>query len=141
MNGASAAPSNRAPGADGQGFSFALSPGYGDDSSDLQQLWEHGLRDVDGTAGNGNDHDYAARLDARIGYGITDINAPNWLGLGSGIGLLTPYTSMTLSDSGNRYRLGIQWELGDHLDFDLLGERQDADDSADTILLKGVLRF
>ena len=152
-------------GADGQGFSFALSPGYGDDSSDLQRLWEHGLRDVDGNASNdpdGNASDaadpdgnadpdytartraYSARLDARIGYGVNGFTAPSWLGsswLGSGIGLLTPYTALTLSDSGNRYRLGVQWELGDHLDFDLLGEHQDADDDDNTILLKGVFRF
>ena len=142
-------------GADGQGFSFALSPGYGDDSSDLQRLWEHGLRDADGNASSGTtdadgnaDPDYtartraySARLDARIGYGVNGFTAPSWLGSGSGIGLLTPYTAMTLSNDSNRYRLGLQWKLGDHLDFDLLGERQDADDSADTILLKGVLRF
>ena len=143
-------------GADGQGFSFALSPGYGDDSSDLQRLWEHGLRDADGNASSGTSdaadgnadpdttaraRDYSARLDARVGYGITDINAPNWLGTGSG--LLTPYSALTLSNDSNRYRLGVQWKLGDHLDFDLLGEREDAANADDDnkILLKGEFRF
>ena len=135
-------------GADGQGFSFALSPGYGDDASDLQRLWEHGLRDVDGNAssdttdpdGNADPdtaRDYSARLDARIGYGINGFTA-----LGSGSGLLTPYTSMTLSDNSNRYRLGVQWKLGERLDFDLLGEREDATNADDNkILLKGEFRF
>ena len=143
-------------GADGQGFSFALSPGYGDDSSDLQRLWEHGLRDVDGNAssgttdpdGNASDaadtartRNYSARLDARIGYGVNGFTAPSWLGSGSGIGLLTPYTAMTLSNDSNRYRLGVQWTLGDRIDFDLVGERRDAADDDNKILLKGEFRF
>ena len=32
-----------APGTDGQGFSFSLSPGYGDSGSGIQELWRHGL--------------------------------------------------------------------------------------------------
>ena len=146
-------------GADGQGFSFALSPGYGDDASDLQRLWEHGL-DADGNAtGNassgttdpdGNaDPDYtartraySARLDARIGYGVNGFTAPSWIGSAIGTGLLTPYTSMTLSDNSNRYRLGVQWKLGDRIDFDLVGEREDATNADDNkILLKGEFRF
>ena len=140
-------------GADGQGFSFALSPGYGDDASDLQNLWEHGLRDADGNASDAADPDgnadpdytartraYSARLDARIGYGVNGFTAPSWLG--SGIGLLTPYTALTLSDDSNRYRLGVQWKLGERFDFDLLGEREDATNADDNkILLKGEFRF
>ena len=135
-------------GADGQGFSFALSPGYGDDASDLQNLWEH----ADGNASNDADpdgnadpdtartRDYAARLDARVGYGMNGFTAPSWLG--SGIGLLTPYSAMTLSDDSNRYRLGVQWKLGDRFDLDLLGEREDATNADDNkILLKGEFRF
>ena len=145
-------------GTDGQGFSFALSPGYGDDSSDLQRLWEHGLRDVDGNASSGTsdaadpdgnaDPDtartraYSARLDARIGYGMNGFSAPNWLGSGIGIGLLTPYSALTLSNDSNRYRLGLQWKLGDRIDFDLVGEREDATNADDNkILLKGEFRF
>ena len=145
-------------GADGQGFSFALSPGYGDDASDIQNLWEHGLRDADGNSGttdaDGNASTtnddatararaYSARLDARVGYGVNGFTAPSWLGIGSGSGLLTPYTALTLSNDSNRYRLGLQWKLGDHLDFDLLGEREDAANADDDnkILLKGEFRF
>ena len=140
-------------GADGQGFSFALSPGYGDDASDLQNLLGHGVRGADGNASNdaaargatARARDYSARLDARIGYGINGFTAPNWLGTGigsgSGTSLLTPYTAMTLSNGSNRYRLGLQWKLGDHLDLDLVGERRDAVDDNDAILLKGELRF
>ena len=143
-------------GTDGQGFSFALSPGYGDDASDLQNLWEHGLRDVDGNAsdaadpdGNASDadytartraRDYSARLDARVGYGVNGFTAPSWLGSGSG--LLTPYSALTLSNDSNRYRLGLQWKLGERIDFDLLGEREDATNADDNkILLKGEFRF
>ena len=143
-------------GTDGQGFSFALSPGYGDDASDLQRLWDDGLRDADGNvtgnASTTNDatarardytartRAYSARLDARIGYGVNGFTAPSWLG--SGIGLLTPYSALTLSNDSNRYRLGVQWKLGDRFDFDLLGERQDAANADDNkILLKGELRF
>ena len=141
-------------GADGQGWSFALSPGYGDDAGDIQRLWEDGLRDADGNGngtanGNATDtdtdytaddaRDYAARLDLRIGFGISAGTAP-WLGSGTTPGLLTPYTAMTLSNDSNRYRLGIQWKLGNRLDLDLVGEHRDADDD-DAILLKGELRF
>ena len=131
-------------GADGQGWSFALSPGYGDDAGDMQRLWDEGLRDADGD-GNATDtaadatRDYAARLDLRVGYGMNGFTGPSWLG--SGRGLLTPYTAMTLSNDSNRYRLGIQWKLGDRLDLDLVGEHRDADDDDDAILLKGELRF
>ena len=144
-------------GTDGQGFSFALSPGYGDDASDLQNLWEHGLRDADGNASDAADpdgnasnddatartraRDYSARLDARVGYGVNGFTAPSWLGSGSG--LLTPYSALTLSNDSNRYRLGLQWKLGDRFDFDLLGEREDAANADDDnkILLKGEFRF
>ena len=141
-------------GADGQGFSFAISPGYGDQASDLQQLWDDGLRNATNDTSTDATRDYTARLDARIGYGITGINAPNWLGRGfgsgfggtasggsasgsGGTGLLTPYTALTLSDDSNRYRLGLQWKLGNHLDLDLVGEHQDATDADNKILLKG----
>ena len=130
-------------GADGQGLSFALSPGYGDDASDIQQLWDE-LPESDDTAdgagaGNDTDRDYSARLDARVGYGVNGFTAPSWLGSGSG--LLTPYSAMTLSDDSNRYRLGVQWKLGDRIDFDLVGERRDAADDDNKILLKGEFRF
>ena len=149
-------------GADGQGFSFAISPGYGDQASDLQQLWDDGLRNATDDTSTDATRDYTARLDARIGYGITGINAPNWLGSGfgsgsasgfgsgfgsgtgsggTGTGLLTPYTALTLSDDSNRYRLGLQWKLGNHLDLDLVGEHQDATDDDNKILLKGEIRF
>ena len=121
-------------GADGQGLSFALSPGYGEQASDMQRLWQHGLRDVD----RGTGDDYAARLNVRLGYGMTGIDVPNWFGTDTG--LLTPYTEMTLSDDSNRYRLGIQWELGDRLDLDIIGEHRDAD-TTNSILLKGESRF
>ena len=58
------------PGADGQGVSFSLSPGYGDSTSGVQQLWRHGLA-ADATAGTDEtDTDYAMKLDARMGYGV-----------------------------------------------------------------------
>ena len=120
-------------GADGQGWSFALSPGYGDDAGDIQRLWEDGLRDADGNAmATAPDttadatRDYSARLDLRIGFGISAGTAP-WLGSGTTPGLLTPYTAMTLSNDSNRYRLGIQWKLGNRLDLDLVGEHRDTD--------------
>ena len=119
-------------GADGQGFSFALSPGYGDDASDIQQLWDE-LPESDDSNDDATARDYSARLDARVGYGINGFTAPSWLGSGSG--LLTPYTSMTLSDNSNRYRLGLQWKLGDRFDLDLIGEHRDAADDDGYLLV------
>ncbi len=117
------------PGTDGQGFSFGLSPGYGESGSDLQALWDHGVSDAaDGDARS----DYRAYLDAKIGYGVS------LRGLEA---VLTPYGEMTLG-SQDSYRVGMKCKSGTRYEVTLLGERREGDDADEhTILLKGEIWF
>ena len=116
-------------GKNGRGLSFSLSPGYGSTGSGTQKLWQEGLRDE-----ISDDRDVGARLDARLGYGLT---APG------GRGLLTPYSEMTLSGSSSSYRLGMRWELDALFDLNLTGERRESNSSAadHAIMLKGDILF
>ncbi len=117
-------------GRNGRGLSFSLSPGYGiTDSSSTQELWREGLRNE-----ISDDPDYGARLDTRLGYGLT---APG------GQGLLTPYSEMTFGDSSRSYRLGMRWELDSLFDLNLTGERSESDSNATdhAIMLKGDIQF
>ncbi len=117
------------PGADGQGFSFGLSPGYGESGSDLQALWDHGVSDA---AGGDATADYRAYLDAKIGYGVS------LRGLEA---VLTPYGEMTLG-SQDSYRVGMKCKSGTRYEVTLLGERREGDGADEhTILLKGEIRF
>ncbi len=123
--------------ADGRGWSFALSPGYGDEASDMQRLWEHGLRDDTDARDIGQD--YAARLELRVGYGMNGFASPSWLG--SGRGLLTPYTEMIFGNT-NTYRLGLQWQRSRLFDLKLVTEREESYTTDDhRIYLLGELHF
>ncbi len=117
-------------GRNGRGLSFSLSPGYGiTDSSSTQELWREGLRNE-----ISDDRDYGARLDTRLGYGLT---APG------GQGLLTPYSEMTFGGSSRSYRLGMRWELDSLFNLNLTGERSESDNNATdhAIMLKGDIQF
>ena len=127
------------PGADGQGVSFSLSPGYGDSSSGIQQLWRHGLAaDADDGAADDTDN-YAMKLDARIGYGhrLSCCFSP-----GEHHGVLTPYGEMTRGTTDS-YRMGVNWKAGTRFDLTLLGERREptTDPAEHAVLLKGEVRF
>ena len=120
------------PGADGQGLSFSLSPGYGDTASGVQKIWEQGLRNDLGDEAV-NDRDYGMRLDARLGYGLSVAVVQ---------GRLTPYSELTLGAT-NSYRVGMHWKAGTRFDLNLLGERRESDSglAEHAILLKGEMRF
>ncbi len=111
----------------GRGLSFSLSPGYGSADSGTQKLWQQRLRDE-------TSRDYGARMDVRLGYGLT---APGRRGL------LTPWSEMTLGGSSRSYRLGMRWEIDALFDLNLTGERRESNSStADhAIMLKGDIRF
>ncbi|WP_423911117.1 putative Ig domain-containing protein [Candidatus Spongiihabitans sp.] len=116
------------PGGDGQGLSFHLSPGYGDIGGGIQRLWEDLPADSDDGAA-----DYSARMDARIGYGLS---------LRERDGVLTPYSEMTLGATDS-YRIGLNWKAGSRFDLNLVGERREPSAAATehAILLKGEVRF
>ena len=121
-----------APGTDGQGLSFSLSPGYGNSGSGVQELWRQGLTDDDRTD---TTDDYAMRVDARVGYGFG-------FALNDRHGILTPYSEMTRGTTDS-YRMGLNWAAGTRFDLTLLGERSEpaTDPVGHAVLLKGEVRF
>ena len=123
-----------APGTDGQGLSFSLSPGYGDSGSGIQELWRQGLADDDATTTDSTD-DYAMKLDARVGYGLG-------FTLNEHHGILTPYSELTYGTTDS-YRMGLNWAAGTRFDLTLLGERREpsTDPAEHAVLLKGEVRF
>ena len=121
-----------AAGADGQGLSFSMSPGYGNSGSGVQELWRKGLTDDDRTD---TTDDYAMRLDGRVGYGFG-------FALNDRHGILTPYSEMTRGTTDS-YRMGLNWKTGTRFDLTLLGERSEpaTDPVGHAVLLKGEVRF
>ena len=123
------------PGADGQGASFSVSPGYGDSGSGIQELWRKGLATgvedatADDTAG------YAMKLDARFGYGFD-------FAMNDHDGVLTPYSEMTRGATDS-YRVGVNWKTGSRFDLNLLSERREnsSGPAEHAVLLKGEVRF
>ncbi len=124
-------------GADGQGLSFEMRPGYGGNAStgagDTGRIWSHGLR---GDATPATD-DASGRLEMRMGYGLSASGQRN--------GLLTPWSGLTLHDNGTRYRMGLDWASAGQFPFTLRlsGERREHE-NANTdhaVLLKGEMRF
>ena len=116
------------PGSNGRGLLFSLSPVYGSADSGTQALWQEGLRAGKNRVARGN----SMRMESRLGYG---------LGAPGGHGLLTPYAEITSGESTQRYRLGMNWEVGPLFDLNLVGERSESTDTDHAILLKGVIRY
>ena len=123
------------PGADGQGLSFVMRPGYGNNAGasagDTGRIWSHGLRG-DATPAT---HDASGRLEMRLGYGLSTSGGRD--------GLLTPWSGLTLHDDGKRYRLGLDWASGGSFTLRLHGERRESAsaDADHAVLLKGEARF
>ena len=126
------------PGADGQGASFSVSPGYGDSGSGIQELWRKGLATgvEDANADDTDDTDgYAMKLDARFGYGFD-------FAMNDHDGVLTPYSEMTRGATDS-YRVGVNWKTGSRFDLNLLSERREnsSGPAEHAVLLKGEVRF
>ena len=125
------------PGADGQGMSFEMSPGYGNHATgggdgNTGQIWSNGLRGDHATPAI---RDASGRLEMRLGYGLSSS--------GQRGGLLTPWGGLALESDGKRYRLGLNWQSAGPFTLRLHGERREsAEREADhAVLLKGALRF
>ena len=123
-----------AHGADGQGLSFEMRPGYGGNAGAAVggsgQIWSNGLReDAASAAPTGG------KLEMRLGYGLS---AP-----GGRDGLLTPWSGMTLDAAGKLYRLGLNWASAGPFTLRLHGERREREnaDADHAVLLKGEMRF
>ncbi len=122
------------PSTNGRGLSFSLTPGYGVPSSGVQQLWQQGLNDGLGGASHGASNEYSPSLDVRLDYGMHALRGP---------GLMTPYTELSLGDSGDTYRLGLRWQRNKLFDLKLVAERKEGTTRATDhrIYLEGELAF
>ena len=102
------------PGASGRGLSFSVTPSWGNASSAAERLWS--ARDAAGLA-QGDDFEAKTRFETELGYGL---RAP------VGLGLITPYTGLTLSDGDSRtWRAGARWKLSDAASLNLEGTREE----------------
>ena len=121
------------PGESGRGLSLTLSPVWGNASSGVDRLWS--LADAQGLAGE-SAFEATHRLEAEAGYG---------LGGPDGLGTVTPYTGLALSDTGERtWRLGARWQVAPSISLNLEGTRgEPANDDGPVhgLMLRGVLRL
>ena len=116
------------PGADSQGLSLTITPGYGESGTGIQALWDQGLSDTDTDTAAADPRAY---MDARIGYGLP---LRHWNAV------LTPYTELTLGTTDS-YRLGLNWKSDTRYNLTLSGEHQDGTTPSQAILLKGEVNF
>ncbi len=121
------------PGADGQGLSFVMRPGYGNGggAGNTGRIWSNGLRGDHALA----NRDASGRLEMRLGYGLS--------AAGERSGLLTPWGGLNLEGDGKRYRLGLDWASGGPFTLRLHGERRESanSDADHAVLLRGEARF
>ncbi len=120
------------PGADGQGLSFVMRPGYGNGGAgNTGQIWSNGLRGDHALA----NRDASGRLEMRLGYGLSTPGEQN--------GLLTPWGGLALEGDGKLYRLGLNWDTNHQFTLRLSGERRENEnaDADHAVLLQGEARF
>ena len=110
------------PSTNGRGLSFSLTPGYGVTTGGVQQLWQQGLDDGLGGASHGASNEYSPSLKVRLDYGMHALRGP---------GLMTPYTELSLGDSGDTYRLGLQWQRSKLFELKLVAERKEGTTAID----------
>ena len=117
------------PGEGGRGLSIRAGSAWGAASGGAERLWSQ--RTAAGLAREG-DFEPATSLGAEVGYGV------DYLG-----GLLTPYTGLTVSESGETYRAGGRFRLAESLSMSLEGEHREKDggDPVQGVALKGTMRW
>lgn len=104
-------------GADGEGLSFSVSPGYSEIIAGGQPIWQTLLDAAE----------KEPRMSARVEYGLPAFG-----------GLLTPYSEIPLGGPNKIYRLGARWALDSSLNLKLTGDRRD---KGNAISLTGGMRF
>ncbi|MGI9311647.1 MAG: autotransporter domain-containing protein, partial [bacterium] len=88
-----------AAGADGQGLSWRVEPGWGVTASGVDRLWTESAAELADDSSN-ESFEPTMRMDNELGYGFA-----------FGEGMLTPYTGLRLSDGARDYRLGGRYKL------------------------------
>ncbi|MCY3730379.1 MAG: autotransporter domain-containing protein [Rhodospirillaceae bacterium] len=117
------------PGASGQGLALSVQPAWGQTASGMQRLWETGgVALATGQPGT--------RLNAEIAYGM---------GAAHGLGVMTPYTGVSLSGEGARsWRMGARWQVVPDASLNFEGTRREtANDGGPEhgMMLRGELRW
>ena len=111
-----------------QGLSMSLNQQWGKSSGGIDQLWSNGVINL-----SGDDIKTDGRFTATVGYGIATHHSR---------GLLTPYTSFSLSGGNmHRFSIGSRFEVDAKLNLNLELERKDREKQAPDhgISLNGVL--
>ena len=118
------------PGADGRGLSVSLSSAWGASSGGIDRLWSQRAAADLARAGG---FEPGSSLEAEAGYGF---DLPR--------GLLTPYTGVALTESGEVWRAGARWKLDPAFDLSLeasLTESASGEDAESGLLLRGARRW
>ena len=114
------------PGEGGRGLSMRVGSAWGAASGGVERLWSQ-------RALSGSSFDPDARLDAEVGYGLDAMR-----------GLLTPYTGVALSESGETYRAGARFRFGPALELNLEASLTEPDGDGETgsgLVLRGTKRW
>ncbi|MDE0333208.1 MAG: hypothetical protein OXL41_15245, partial [Nitrospinae bacterium] len=113
----------------GRGLSLRAASTWGAAAGGVDRLWsQRAAADLAGGA-----FEPGAGLDAEVGYGF-DFRR----------GLLTPYTGVALTGSGETWRAGARWKLGPAFDVELeasLRAPANGEDTESGVLLKGSRRW
>ena len=121
------------PGTSGRVLSLSVTPSWGNASSATERLWS--ARDAAGLA-QGDDFEAKTRFETELGYGLRARR---------GLGLITPYTGLTLSDGDSRtWRAGARWKVSDTTSLSLEGTREErgADEgAANALMLRAAVRW
>ena len=114
------------PGGDGRGLSMRVGSAWGAASGGTERLWSQ-------RAVAGGEFDPDAGLNAEVGYGLDAMR-----------GLLTPYTGLSLSESGETWRAGARFRLGPALELNLEANLTEPDGDGETgsgLVLRGTKRW
>ena len=119
------------PGSKGRGMSLTIAPTWGNAASEAELLWS--ARDAAGLVRN-DDFEAESRLDSEIGYGV---------GGPLGMGLLTAYAGLTLSDGAERtLRTGLCWNASQSATLGLEASRKESDNApTNALMLRAAVRF
>ncbi|MGI9310674.1 MAG: hypothetical protein ACR2P7_03970, partial [bacterium] len=89
-----------ASGADGQGLSWRVEPGWGVTRSGVERLWTENAAELASSAESDESFAPVARMNSEIAHGFA-----------FGEGMLTPYTGLRLSDGARDWRFGGRYKL------------------------------
>ena len=122
------------PGSDGRGLSLSITPAWGRAASEAEQLWS--TRTAEELV-NDAEFDARHRLDAELGYGLS---GPR------GVGIITPYTGLSLTDGAKRtLKAGVRWNASESATVALEATREEkgseSGNADHALMLRAQLRF